>query len=64
MDPRQDLLWTFNYLYFWIVLFLVWKPLVDANEVPVPEIDHSGNSFHEELEKNNQEHNKPIGMEE
>ena len=59
MDPRQDLLWTFNYLYFWIVLFLVWKPLVDANEVPVSEMDPPGKSFHEESHENSQKQKKP-----
>ena len=59
MDPRQDLLWTFNYLYFWIVLFLVWKPLVDANEVPVPEMDPPGKSFPEESAESSQKQKKP-----
>jgi hypothetical protein len=59
MDPRQDLLWTFNYLYFWIVLFLVWKPLVEANEAPVPEMDPPGKSFHEVSAESSQKQKKP-----
>ena len=42
MDPRQDILrhmmepycWISSFLYFWIVLFLAWPPLVAGNEVP------------------------------
>jgi len=37
MDPRQDILWIFNFLYFCIVLFLVWQPLVNASEIEEPE---------------------------
>jgi hypothetical protein len=59
MDPRQDILWTFNFLYFWIVFFLVWKPLINASEVPVPEMNPSGKSFHEKSEESNQEQKKP-----
>ena len=59
MDPRQDLLWTFNYLYFWIVLFLVWKPLVGASEVPVPGMNYPGKSFHEELEESSKKQKNP-----
>jgi hypothetical protein len=33
MEAQQDILWIFNFLYLWIVLFLVWQPLVGASEV-------------------------------
>jgi len=36
MEPRQDILWIFNFLYFWIVFFLVWQPLVNASEIEKP----------------------------
>ena len=59
MDAQQDILWIFNFLYLWIVLFLVWKPLVDANEVPVPEMDPPGKSLPEESEESSQKQKKP-----
>jgi hypothetical protein len=51
MGALHDNLWIFNFLLLLIVLILVWPPLVGASEIPVPEMDHSGNSFHEEPEK-------------
>jgi len=59
MGALHDNLWIFNFLYLWIVLFLVWKPLIDANEVPVPEMDPPGKSFHEESEESSQKQKKP-----
>jgi hypothetical protein len=47
MGTLQDILWIFNFLYFWILLFLVWQPLLDTSEVPVPEMNPPGKSFHE-----------------
>jgi hypothetical protein len=46
MEAQQDILWIFNFLYLWIVLFLVWQPLVGANEV-------------EESRENSQEQKEP-----
>jgi len=54
MEVQQDILrhmmepycWIFNFLYFWIVLFLVWQPLVNASEI-------------EESEESSQKQKKP-----
>jgi hypothetical protein len=59
MDAQQDILWIFNFLYLWIVFFLVWQPLFGASEVAVPEMDPPGKSFHEKLEESNQKQKKP-----
>jgi hypothetical protein len=48
MDLRQDILLIFNFVYFWIILFLVWQPLVGNSEVSVPEMHPPGKPFHEE----------------
>jgi hypothetical protein len=59
MDAQQDILWIFNFLYLWIVFFLVWQPLVGASEVAVPEMDPPGKSFPEESAESSQKQKKP-----
>jgi hypothetical protein len=59
MEAQQDILWIFNFLYLWIVLFLVLNPLVDASEVPVPGTNPPGKSFHEESAESSQKQSKP-----
>jgi len=41
MGSQQDILWIII-LFFWIVSFLVWQPLVGASEVTVPGMDPQG----------------------
>jgi hypothetical protein len=59
MEIQQDILWIFNFLYFWVIFFLVWQPLVGASEVPVPGMNYPGKSFHEESEESSQKQKKP-----
>ena len=68
MDALHDSLWIFNFLYFWIVFFLVSAPLVGSSEIPAPEMDPhqemkrllpSGKSFHEDSEESSQKQKKP-----
>jgi hypothetical protein len=51
MEIQQDILWIFNFLYFWVIFFLVWQPLVGASEVSVPGMNCPGKSFYEESEE-------------
>jgi hypothetical protein len=59
MEIQQDILWIFNFLYFWVIFFLVWQPLVGASEVPVPGMNYLGKSFHEELEESSKKQKNP-----
>ncbi len=42
MLAQQDILWIFNFLSLWIILFLIWQPVANASEVPIPEMDPQG----------------------